>query len=75
VWSPEQSTCAVINFESSKGQLTVVMTLITDVLLLLIMLIGLLRMRLEAGGALSLGRILWKQVQWWQFSLPDTSII
>jgi hypothetical protein len=66
VWSPEQSTCAVINFESSK--VTVVLALVTDVLLLLIMLIGLLRMRFEAGGALSLGRILWKQVQWWQFS-------
>ena len=44
------------------------MTLTTDVFLLLIMLIGLLRMRFEAGGALSLGRILWKQVRW-QFSL------
>ena len=33
------------------------------------MLIGLLRLRLEAGGAFALGRFLWKQVRWWQFSL------
>ena len=58
----------MINFDSTK--FTVVTALITDVLLLLIMLIGLLRTRLKAGGALSLGRILWKQVQWWQFLLP-----
>ena len=34
------------------------------------MLIGLLRMRLMAGGTFGLARILWKQVRWsWQFSL------
>ena len=58
----------MINFDSTK--FTVVTALITDVLLLLIMLIGLLCMRIKAGGTLSLGRILWKQVQWWQFLLP-----
>ena len=58
----------MINFDSTK--FTVVTALITDVLLLLIMLIGLLCMRIKAGGTLSLGRILWKQVQWWQFFLP-----
>jgi hypothetical protein len=42
---------------------------VTDVLLLLIMLFGLLRMRLDAGGAFGLGRIPWNQVRWWQFSL------
>jgi hypothetical protein len=61
---PEQATCAVVNFESTK--ITVVASLVTDIGLLLIMLIGLLRLRLEAGGALSLGRILWNQVQWLQ---------
>ena len=58
----------MINFDSTK--FTVVTALITDVLLLLIMLIGLLCMRIKAGGTLSLGRILWKQVQWWQFFFP-----
>ena len=57
----------MVNFDSTK--LTVVSSLVTDVALLLIMLTGLLRLRLKAGGALSLGRILWNQVQWWQFSL------
>ena len=33
------------------------------------MLVGLLRMRLEGRGNLSLGSFLWKQVRWWQFSL------
>lgn len=42
---------------------TVFTTLITDVVLLLIMLVGLLRMRFDAGGAFALGRILWKQVR------------
>ena len=36
-------------------------------MLLLIMLMGLLRMRLETGDVLGLGRLLWKQVRWWQF--------
>ena len=57
----------MVNFDSNK--ITVVASLVTDVALLLIMLIGLLRLRLTAGGALSLGRILWNQVQWWQLSL------
>jgi hypothetical protein len=56
----------VVNFDSNK--INVVASLITDVALLLIMLIGLLRLRLT-GGALSLGRVLWNQVQWWQLSL------
>ena len=46
--------------------------LFTDVVLLIIMLIGLLRMRLESGGALRFGRILWNQVRWWQFALAAT---
>jgi hypothetical protein len=33
------------------------------------MLIGLLRLRLGAGGAFGLGRVLWNQVRWWLFSL------
>jgi hypothetical protein len=60
----------VDNFDSNK--INVIATLTTDIALLLIMLIGLLRLRLTAGGALSLGRILWKQVQWRQLSLTVT---
>jgi hypothetical protein len=36
-------------------------------MLLLIMLMGLLRMRLETGDVFGLGRLLWKQVRWRQF--------
>ena len=35
---------------------------ITDFILLLIMLVGLLRLRLHGGTLLGLGRLLWKQV-------------
>ena len=37
-------------------------SLISDVVLLLIMLIGLLRLSLGAGGGLGLERVLWNQV-------------
>ena len=55
------------NFEATKPN--VVTALITDVVLLLIMLIGLIRSRLRGGGVFALGRMLWKQVRWWLFSL------
>jgi hypothetical protein len=57
----------VLNFESNN--FGVISILVTDVVLLLSMLIGLLRLRLQAGGALNLGRFLWNQVRSWQFSL------
>jgi hypothetical protein len=37
------------------------------------MLLGLLRLRVVSGGVLSMGRFLWKQVRWWQFSLAVTN--
>jgi hypothetical protein len=53
------------NFDSTKY--SIIGSLCSDLALLLIMLTGLLRIRCEAGGALALGRTLWKQVRWWQF--------
>ena len=41
---------------------TVISVFATDVLLLLITLVGLFRMRREGGGWLGLGWLLWKQV-------------
>jgi hypothetical protein len=67
---PEQAACAVDNFDSTK--ITVVASLVTDIGLLLIMLIGLLRFRLESSGAMNLAHILWNQVQW--LHLPLTVI-
>ena len=38
---------------------------ITDILLLAVMFIGLLRMRRHGAGTFALGRLLWKQVRQW----------
>jgi len=64
-WSPALDTCILFNVQIIK--LNFISTLITDIVLLLVMLIGLLRLRLEGGGMLSLGRILWKQGVVWLF--------
>jgi hypothetical protein len=52
--------CAVLNIESIKPN--IIVTLITDITLLLIMLVGLLRLRRYGAGTFGLGRLLWKQV-------------
>jgi hypothetical protein len=59
-WIPERKSCVVLNTESSK--LNFIVTLITDIMLLLIMLAGLLRLRYYERGTLGLGRLVWKQV-------------
>jgi len=41
---------------------------VTDIILLLIMLVGLLRLRFQSGGTFGLARLLLKQV-WWLFSV------
>jgi hypothetical protein len=60
-WSPLATTCAVLNIESTK--LGIVGVLLTDIVLLLIMFIGLLRFRSDGGGTFGLGLLLWKQVR------------
>ena len=57
---PEQEGCIVVNTESTK--LNIIVTLITDVILLLIMLVGLLRIRRYGCGKFGLGHLMWKQV-------------
>jgi hypothetical protein len=52
--------CAIPNIEA--GVLNIMVILITDVTLLLIMLVGLLRLRRYGAGNLGLGQLLWKQV-------------
>ena len=44
-------------------------TLATDITLLLIMFFGLLRLGFHERGAFGMGRLLWKQVGYWFFSL------
>ena len=58
-WSPAKSVCVVLNTERLINNVTT--TLATDVVLLLTMLVGLLRMPLR-GNMFGLGQILWRQV-------------
>jgi hypothetical protein len=44
-------------------------SLITNIILLLTMLIGLLRLRSEGGGTFGIGSLLWKQVRYRPFPL------
>ena len=54
--------CLLTNLEVTKPN--IIASLVSDVVLLLIMLTGILRLRLEAGNDFGLRHILWNQV-WW----------
>lgn len=58
-WEPTQSVCAVVNTEVTKK--TILAVLVSDVVLLLTMLAGLLRQRVY-GTMFALGKFLWRQV-------------
>ncbi|KAH9967683.1 hypothetical protein BJV74DRAFT_277454 [Russula compacta] len=58
-WDPVQGGCATLNILTTKP--TMISVFVTDFILLLIMLIGLIRLRLHGGTLLGLGRLLWKQ--------------
>jgi hypothetical protein len=60
VWKPEEGVCMVLNSDVTK--LNIIVTFVTNLVLLLMTVIGLLRLRVEGGGMLDLGRFLWKQV-------------
>ncbi|KAF8487392.1 hypothetical protein DFH94DRAFT_25666 [Russula ochroleuca] len=62
-WSPEELTCVLANVDSTKP--AIIGSLVSDIALLLIMLIGFLRLRREGGGAFALGRTLWRQGLIW----------
>ncbi|KAF8498242.1 hypothetical protein F5888DRAFT_233792 [Russula emetica] len=77
-WSNELDGCILLNPESIKPNF--MGSLIADVVLLLIMLVGLLRLRFGAGDALGLERVLWKQGLIWLliaivFEIPPTVFI
>jgi hypothetical protein len=59
--------CEVLNMQITK--LNLIVTLATDIILLFVMFIGLLRLRLHERTAFGLGRLLWRQVGYWCFSL------
>jgi hypothetical protein len=69
VWVPAQQTCARSKIGGSK--LALVAVPVTDIALLLIMLVGLLRLRRRGGGMSDLVQALWRQVRRW--SLPLAS--
>ena len=59
-WVSTQSACVVPNTENSK--ITVIATLVSDVVLLLTMLAGLLRLRQYSSNMSGLCQHLWRQV-------------
>jgi hypothetical protein len=59
--------CEILNMQITK--LNIIVTLVTDIILLFVMFIGLLRLRLHERGTFGLGRLLWRQVGYWYFSL------
>jgi hypothetical protein len=63
-WAPTQSVCEVLNLESCTK--TVIAVLVSDVVLLLTMLVGLLRLRHD-GTMIGLGKFLWRQGLMWLF--------
>ncbi|KAH9954858.1 hypothetical protein BC827DRAFT_922722 [Russula dissimulans] len=62
-WSPTANACTLSNATSTK--LNIVVSLSSDIVLLLIMLVGLLRWRLGEGGPSSMSRFLWTQCLLW----------
>jgi hypothetical protein len=61
------STCLIVNLHISE--LNILVTLATDIILLLVMSFGLLRLGFHERSAIALGRFLWKQVRYWRISL------
>ncbi|KAF8491223.1 hypothetical protein F5888DRAFT_1075822 [Russula emetica] len=62
-WDPILQECMMLNTE--KDKFSVISILISDIVLLLIVLIGLLRLLHDSGGTFALGRLLWKQGVIW----------
>ncbi|KAH9984315.1 hypothetical protein BJV74DRAFT_586937 [Russula compacta] len=62
-WDPAQGECVAFSIESSKPN--IIVTLITDIILLLTMLIGLLRLRIQSGDVFGIASLLWKQGLIW----------
>jgi hypothetical protein len=70
-WLPAERTCVPVNLESSV--LNLVAMLVTDIALLLIMFVGLIRLRHHGGFKFGLIQLLWRQVWSWFFLLAVPS--
>ena|SRR5579863_5967688 len=60
-WAPAEGGCVTVNILSTK--LTTITILITDITLLFIVLVGLLRLGFHESSVLGLGHLMWKQVR------------
>jgi hypothetical protein len=60
VWEPAAKSCIITNIELCE--IAMVSTFVTDTVLLLIMLAGLLHLRHRGRGSHELWHLLWKQV-------------
>jgi len=60
---PNVGRCVIVKIKCiALGNIA---ALVTDIVLILIMLLGLFRMRRDAGGSMALGRLLWNQGVIW----------
>jgi hypothetical protein len=59
-WDVILGQCLVPNSDSNK--LNIIVLLVTDVLLLLMVLVGLFSLRSDGIGTFGVGQLLWKQV-------------
>jgi hypothetical protein len=64
-WEPIHRGCVVLSSESNK--VNIIVLVITDIVLLLTLLIGLLHWRGDGSSTFGIGRLLWKQVRWQPF--------
>jgi len=71
-WAPAQLACVPV--DTQTGLLNLIVIPITDVVLLLIMLFGLLRLRRAGGGKVGLPHLLWKQGLIWLLIVIITEI-
>jgi len=62
-WVSSRSSCTVINTEENK--LNIIVTLALDMVLLLTMLAGLLRLRRDGSGRFGVAQLLWNQGVLW----------
>jgi len=62
-WADFLPGCILLNSHSTK--LNIIASLVTDILLLLIVLVGLLRFHSDGLGTYGIGRLLWKQGVAW----------
>jgi len=60
---PDSNICMTLNTQGNKTNF--ISILVTDIVLLLIMLVGLHRLHCHGGGTFRLGRVLWKQVRFY----------